>query len=123
MGVIQLESLAGCWHARVSSIPEGLHLQIGERWRHQTARQPAQTDALAKARIWPASPQQPTRFETVPFLYGLLYKLTVELQHLRTMRVELIGHFKACMTDIYLHIDARMAYYIRTESSSRSCPV
>ena len=31
-----------------------------------------------------------------------------------TMRVELIGHFKPCMTDIYLHIDARMADYIHT---------
>ena len=30
------------------------------------------------------------------------------------MRVELIGHFKPCMTDIYIHIDARMAGYIRT---------
>ena len=31
-----------------------------------------------------------------------------------TMRVELIGHFQPCMTEIYLHIDARMADYIRT---------
>ena len=31
-----------------------------------------------------------------------------------TMRAELIGHFKACMTEIYLHIDARVADYIRT---------
>ena len=31
-----------------------------------------------------------------------------------TMRAELIGHFEPCMTDIYLHIDARMADYIRT---------
>ena len=31
-----------------------------------------------------------------------------------TMRAELIGHFEACMTEIYLHIDARMADYIRT---------
>ena len=31
-----------------------------------------------------------------------------------TMRAELIGHFKACMTEMYLHIDARMADYIRT---------
>ena len=30
------------------------------------------------------------------------------------MRVELIGHCKPCMTDIYIHIDARMADYIRT---------
>ena len=30
------------------------------------------------------------------------------------MRAELIGHLKACMTEIYLHIDARMADYIRT---------
>ena len=30
------------------------------------------------------------------------------------MRVELIGHFEPCMTEIYLHIDARMADYIRT---------
>ena len=30
------------------------------------------------------------------------------------MRVELIGHFQPCMTDIYLHIDARMADYILT---------
>ena len=32
----------------------------------------------------------------------------------RTMRVELIGHLKSCMTEIYLHIVARMADYIRT---------
>ena len=25
-----------------------------------------------------------------------------------TMRAELIGHFEACMTEIYLHIDARI---------------
>ena len=31
---------------------------------------------------------------------------------LTTMRVELIDHFKPCMTEIYLHIDARMADYI-----------
>ena len=31
-----------------------------------------------------------------------------------TVRAELIRYFKACMTDIYLHIDARMADYIRT---------
>eukprot|EP01048_Picozoa_sp_COSAG05_P009541 COSAG05_NODE_792_length_7316_cov_31.215325_5_plen_37_part_00 len=30
------------------------------------------------------------------------------------MRAELIGHFQPCMTEIYLHIDARMADYIRT---------
>ena len=30
------------------------------------------------------------------------------------MRAELIGHFEPCMTDIYLYIYARMAYYIRT---------
>ena len=37
--------------------------------------------------------------------------------HLRgrpTMRAELIGHFQPCMTEIYLHIDARMADYIHT---------
>ena len=28
------------------------------------------------------------------------------------MRVDLIGHFKPCMTDIYIHIDARMAAYL-----------
>ena len=31
-----------------------------------------------------------------------------------TVRAELIGHYQPCMTDIYLHIDARMADYIRT---------
>ena len=31
-----------------------------------------------------------------------------------TMRVQLIGQFKACMTEIYLHIDARMADYMAT---------
>ena len=35
------------------------------------------------------------------------------------MRAELIGHFKACMTEIYLHIDARMADYIRTHPYCR----
>ena len=33
---------------------------------------------------------------------------------LSTMRAELIGHFKACMTEIYLHIDARVVDYIHT---------
>ena len=33
------------------------------------------------------------------------------------MRAELIGHFEPCMTEIYLHIDARMAAYIRTHRS------
>ena len=33
---------------------------------------------------------------------------------MRTVRAELIGHFKACMTESYLHIDARMADYIHT---------
>ena len=31
-----------------------------------------------------------------------------------TVRAELIGHYQPCMTDIYLHLDARMADYIRT---------
>ena len=35
--------------------------------------------------------------------------------YLDTMRGELIGHFEPCMTDIYLHIFARMAYYIHQE--------
>ena len=30
------------------------------------------------------------------------------------VRSEIIGHFQPCMTEIYLHIDARMADYIRT---------
>ena len=34
------------------------------------------------------------------------------------MRVELIGHFKPCMTEISLHIGARMADYIRTNPYS-----
>ena len=32
----------------------------------------------------------------------------------RTMRVELIGNSKPCMTEIYIYIDARMADYIHT---------
>ena len=35
------------------------------------------------------------------------------LARVTTMRAELIGHLKACMTEIYLHIDARVADYIR----------
>ena len=31
-----------------------------------------------------------------------------------TMRVDIIGHCKPCMTGIFLHIDARMADYIHT---------
>ena len=30
------------------------------------------------------------------------------------MRAELTGHSKPCMTEIYLHIDARTADYIHT---------
>ena len=40
--------------------------------------------------------------------------LTRLLTHVRTMRADIIGHFKPCMTDICIHIDARMADYIRT---------
>ena len=42
-------------------------------------------------------------------------------RHRSTMRVGLIGDFKPCMTDIYLHIDARMADYIRTHSVNAVC--
>ena len=35
-------------------------------------------------------------------------------RHQRTMRVELVGYFKPCMTEIYIHIDAREADYIHT---------
>ena len=35
----------------------------------------------------------------------------IDEMHVPTMRAELIGHFEACMTEIYLHIDARMADY------------
>ena len=38
------------------------------------------------------------------------------------MRAELIGHFKACMTEIYLHIDARMADHIRTHPYADRLP-
>eukprot|EP01048_Picozoa_sp_COSAG05_P018417 COSAG05_NODE_2688_length_2769_cov_4.603371_4_plen_163_part_00 len=36
------------------------------------------------------------------------------LQVLITMRADIVGDFEPCVTDIYLHIDARMADYIRT---------
>ena len=43
-----------------------------------------------------------------------------------TMRADIIGHFKACMTEIYLHNDARTAsvagYVIMTESSTLALP-
>ena len=40
--------------------------------------------------------------------------LPLLLRSSRTMRVDIIGHFEPCMTEIYLHIDARVADYIRT---------
>ena len=39
------------------------------------------------------------------------------------MRGELIGHVKSCMTDIYLHIDARVADYIRPSLPERSARI
>ena len=42
---------------------------------------------------------------------------------MHTMRAELLGHFKACMAEIYLHIDARMADYIHTHLILRGLPV
>ena len=38
-----------------------------------------------------------------------------------TMRAELIGHFEPCMTEIYLHIDARMADYMATHRMTHRC--
>ena len=52
--------------------------------------------------------------ETMPCVYVRVYEQTYMRFSRATMRAELIGHFKACMTEIYLHIDARMADYIRT---------
>ena len=44
--------------------------------------------------------------------YVRMHGLDLYIQH--TMRAKLIGHFQPCITEIYLHIDARMADYIRT---------
>ena len=42
--------------------------------------------------------------------YGRIHTAVVERAIARcTMRAELIGHFKPCITEIYLHIVARMA--------------
>ena len=41
-------------------------------------------------------------------------KAALSRREVTTMRVELIGHFEPCMAEIYLHIDARVADYIRT---------
>ena len=43
-----------------------------------------------------------------PAPYALIGAVAVRI-FCTTMRAELIGHFKPCMTDIYLHIDVRMA--------------
>ena len=40
-----------------------------------------------------------------------------------TMRAELIGHFEPCMTEIYLHIYARMADDIRTHPYALNFPL
>ena len=47
------------------------------------------------------------------FIWGLRFRWELA-ENRDTMRAELIGHSKACMTEIYLHIDARMADNIRT---------
>ena len=47
------------------------------------------------------------------FLYDAASNLSAR-PVLYTMRAELIGHFEPCMTEIYLHMFARMADYIRT---------
>ena len=49
-----------------------------------------------------------------PPLEELLFRLTEAQVNSSTLRVQLIGHFKACMPEIYLHIDARMADYMAT---------
>ena len=46
--------------------------------------------------------------------YVRVYEQTYMRISRATMRAELIGHIEPCMTEIYLHIDARMADYIRT---------
>ena len=48
----------------------------------------------------------------VNLVAGAEHAMRQHALHHCTMRAELIGHFKACMTDIYLHIAARMADYI-----------
>ena len=47
-------------------------------------------------------------------LVGCPIAIAVAVAHTLTVRAELIGHCQPCMTDIYLHIDALMADYIRT---------
>ena len=43
-----------------------------------------------------------------------VFVTTTQPRRASTMRAELVGHFEPCMTEIYLHIYARMADYIRT---------
>ena len=43
------------------------------------------------------------------------------VHHSCTMRADIIGHFEACMTEIYLHIVARMADYMATHPTARLC--
>ena len=47
-------------------------------------------------------------------LYGAAGTCCLYHLHFPTMRAELIGHFQACITEIHLHIDARMADYMAT---------
>jgi len=62
--------------------------------------------------------EKQTSFRSLNAIEELLSSATgltsLTLVRLRTMRVQLIGHFEPCMTDIYLHIDARMADYMAT---------
>ena len=39
----------------------------------------------------------------------------LRMAYVAQVRAEHTGHFKPCMTDIYLPIDARMADYIRMQ--------
>ena len=89
---------AGAPEARLPSNPSNMQV--------------VQASVVLSAWVLSALKQDALRFSTASTILSFTQLALTTFFY--TMRAELIGHFKACMTEIYIHIDARMADYIRT---------
>ena len=88
-----------------------LYVNISRAWCRYSVGDHAVTDAHLLWLFWRGQLGRPVRREDkVAEVQTDAHKLGGPC----TVRVELIGHFQPCMTEISLHIGARMADYIRT---------
>eukprot|EP01048_Picozoa_sp_COSAG05_P006911 COSAG05_NODE_468_length_9525_cov_30.402292_5_plen_530_part_00 len=100
-----------CWCYRLCSTSHHTDSRAFPQPRTQTLLADISTASSYSSSTSAASSSAESYYDAVDWLLVLE---AVPKGAFDTMRAKLIGHFQPCATDFYLHIDARMAGYIRT---------